>query len=203
MNRDREIIERQLGRPPRGLINTEVRCPWGYPAVIRVAPLLKEDERIEPFPTLFWLTCPILREQLSRLEEQGVIGQLEAEIARDSELQARYAEDHRRYAQERFSLLSREDQELLRRRGWLAALRDRGIAGIADFRTVKCLHAHYAHHLARGSVIGRWLEERFRFVWCPAEDIRCKEALTPAPLSLPGEREGLRGHAVSPLQRAC
>ncbi len=174
MDRDRALIEQQLGRPPRGLLNVEVRCPWGYPAVIRVAPLLTENNEIEPFPTLFWLTCPILREQLSRLEEHGVIGQLEAEIARDPHFQERYAEDHRRYAQERFSLLSPTEREFLERRGWLESLRDRGIAGIADFRTVKCLHAHYAHHLARGSTLGRWLEERFQFVWCPAEDIRCE-----------------------------
>ncbi len=175
MDRDRAIIEHQLGRPPRGLINIEVRCPWGYPAVVRVAPLLKEKDEIEPFPTLFWLTCPILREQLSRLEERGVIAQLEGEIARNPDLRERYFEDHRRYAQERFSLLSPEEQEFLQGRGWLEALRDRGIAGIGDFRTVKCLHAHYAHHLARGSTIGRWLEERFRFSWCPPNDIRCHE----------------------------
>lgn len=170
MDRDRAIIAHQLGRPPRGLLAIEVRCPWGYPAVIRVAPLLDQKE---PFPTLFWLTCPILKEQLSRLEEQGVIGQLEAEIARDPQFYQRYVADHRRYAEERFSLLSPHEQEFLQRRGWLEALRDRGIAGIADFRSVKCLHAHYAHHLARGSAIGRWLEERFQLLWCPAEEIRC------------------------------
>jgi hypothetical protein len=177
MDRDRAIIERQLGRPPRGLINIEVRCPWGYPAVIRVAPLLRDGKELEPFPTLFWLTCPIVREQLSRLEERGVISQLEDEIARDPDLQERYAQDHRRYAQERLSLLTSEERELLQQRGWLESLQDRGIAGIADFRSVKCLHAHYAHHLARNSVIGRWLEERFQFHWCPPEEIRCEQEL--------------------------
>jgi len=170
VSNDLWIIEQQLGRPPRGLVNIEARCPWGYPAVIRVAPLLDSEE---PFPTLFWLTCPILREQLSRLEERGVIGQIEEEIAHSSELRERYAEDHRHYAQERLSLLSPEENKLLEERGWLKVLRDRGIAGIADLRTVKCLHAHYAHHLARGSTIGRWLEERFQFVWCPPNEIRC------------------------------
>lgn len=174
MPNDLRVIACQLGRPPRGLVNIEVRCPWGYPAVIRVAPLLKDGESVEPFPTLFWLTCPILREQISRLEERGVIAHLEEEIARNAELRARYEEDHWRYAHERFSLLSPEERKLLAERGWLEALRDRGIAGIADFRTVKCLHAHYAHHLARGSTIGRWLAERFQFVWCPADEIRCQ-----------------------------
>jgi hypothetical protein len=135
--------------------------------------LLKDGHAIEPFPTLFWLTCPILREQLSRLEERGVIRQLEEEIAHNSELRQRYAEDHRRYAHERLSLLNPQETKLLEDRGWLEVLRDRGIAGITDFRTVKCLHAHYAHHLARGSVLGRWLEERFQFVWCPPHEIRC------------------------------
>jgi hypothetical protein len=182
---DLRIIERQLGRPPRGSITVEVRCPWGYPAVIRVTPLL---ENKEPFPTLFWLTCPILREQLSRLEERGVIEQLEDEIARNPELRERYAEDHRRYAQERLSLLSPQEKQFLEDRGWLKALTERGIAGIADFRTVKCLHAHYAHHLARGSTIGRWLEERFQFVWCPPDDIRCAPSTPdPHPLSASGE----------------
>ncbi|MCL6642098.1 MAG: DUF501 domain-containing protein [Candidatus Bipolaricaulota bacterium] len=170
MPNDLCVIEKQLGRPPRGFVNIEVRCPWGYPAVIRVAPLLDNEE---PFPTLFWLTCPILREQLSRLEERGVIKTLEDEIARDPELQRLYCEDHRRYAQERLSLLSPQEKKLLEERGWLEVLRDRGIAGIADLRTVKCLHAQYAHHLARGSVLGRWLEERFQFVWCPPDEIRC------------------------------
>ncbi len=174
MDTDRAVIERQLGRPPRGLLDIEVRCPWGYPAVVRVAPLLRENDSVEPFPTLFWLTCPILREQISRLEERGVIAQLEAEIARNDELRARYFEDHRRYAQERFALLRPEEKKLLEERGWLESLRDRGIAGIADFRAVKCLHAHYAHHLARKSAIGRWLDRRFQLVWCPPNDIRCR-----------------------------
>jgi hypothetical protein len=37
-----------------------------------------------------------------------------------------------------------------------------GIAGIREFSAVKCLHCHYAHHLARpdhGNLIGRWVED--------------------------------------------
>lgn len=174
MSNDLIVIARQLGRPPRGLVGVEVRCPWGYPSVVRVAPLLKNEQEIEPFPTLFWLTCPILVEQLSRLEEQGVIGLLEEQIERDAELQKSYRQDHLRYAHERFSLLSPEDQKLLADRGWLESLQDRGIAGVTELQSVKCLHAHYAHHLARGSVIGRWLEERFQFYWCPPDNVRCQ-----------------------------
>lgn len=171
---DEAIIERQLGRPPRSVRGVEVRCPWGYPAVIRVAPLLKDEAEIEPFPTLFWLTCPIVVEQLSRLEERGVIDLLEEQIQQNEDFWKNYTEDHRLYAQERFALLSAEERKLLEERGWLESLRDRGIAGVADFRWVKCLHAHYAHHLARGSAVGRWLEEYFQFSWCPADNVRCR-----------------------------
>jgi hypothetical protein len=174
MSNDLIVLEHQLGRPPRGVLGIEVRCPWGYPAVARVAPLLKKGQDIELFPTLFWLTCPIVVEQVSRLEERGVIKRLEEHIERDPELQGRYFEDHRRYAVERLSLVSSEDKKLLAERGWLESLRDRGIAGVAELQSVKCLHAHYAHHLARGSVIGSWLEERFQFLWCPPEEVRCQ-----------------------------
>ena len=38
-----------------------------------------------------------------------------------------------------------------------------GIGGVANHRTVKCLHAQYAYHLAReeGTTVGRLMEERF------------------------------------------
>ncbi len=173
MLEDRVVIEKQLGRTPRGSFGVAVRCPWGYPAVIRVAPLLGAGETIEPFPTLFWLTCPILIEQLSRLEEQGLIARLEAELSRDPQLQAQYQNDHQRYTQERATLLSDADRRVLSRLGWLNALQGRGIAGIADQRRVKCLHAQYGFHLARGGTIGRWLEERFQLSWCAPEEIRC------------------------------
>jgi hypothetical protein len=37
-----------------------------------------------------------------------------------------------------------------------------GIAGIKDFRRVKCLHTHYSHFLCRpqdNNIIGRWVQE--------------------------------------------
>ncbi|MCS6936403.1 MAG: DUF501 domain-containing protein [Candidatus Bipolaricaulota bacterium] len=179
MLNDQTVIARQLGRPPRGKFDVSVRCPWGYPAVIRVAPLLRDGDSVEPFPTLFWLTCPILIEQLSRLEERGLIDQLESELARDPQLRHLYEEDHRRYTQEREALLSDDDRQTLSRLGWLDALRSRGIAGIADRTKVKCLHAQYAFHLARGGLIGRWLEERFRFSWCSPTEIRCARFTSP------------------------
>lgn len=41
-------------------------------------------------------------------------------------------------------------------------MKDCGVAGMRDFSGVKCLHCHYAHHLARpehGNIIGVWVHE--------------------------------------------
>jgi len=35
---DEEIVERQLGRPPRAFRGVVVRCPFGRPAVTEQAP---------------------------------------------------------------------------------------------------------------------------------------------------------------------
>ncbi|HIC96436.1 TPA: DUF501 domain-containing protein, partial [Candidatus Bipolaricaulota bacterium] len=49
------------------------------------------------------------------------------------------------------------------------------IGGLADWDKVKCLHLHYAHHLARGNIVGRWVEDRFSLKECGPERIICGE----------------------------
>jgi uncharacterized protein len=69
---------------------------------------------------------------------------------------------HMRYAEARFAVLSPEHRALTDAKGWTEVIRDHGIAGIANFSMVKCLHCHYAHFLARpdhGNVIGQWVHE--------------------------------------------
>lgn len=47
--------------------------------------------------------------------------------------------------------------------GWAKRLRDDGVSGMSGEASVKCLHTHYAHWLARGeeSVIGGWVDDVF------------------------------------------
>jgi hypothetical protein len=170
------VLRGQLGREPRGVLGIERHCRFGYPQVIKVYPLLRDGAgEARPFPTLFWLTCPALVEQLSRLEQQGYIKALEQALAEDERLRREYYEDHRRYIAERWAALSPEDRALAERLGLAEGLRARGIGGLADWDRVKCLHLHYAHHLARGSAIGRWLEERFSLEGCSLERVICAE----------------------------
>jgi len=173
--RELRVIQAQLGRPPRGVMEIERRCRWGYPQVIKVYPLLHG----EPFPTLFWLTCPTLIEQLSALEQRGYIKEIEKLLAEDERLRQEYHRNHRDYIAERWAALSAEDRALLERRcrgvwPYAPTLMERGIGGIADWNRVKCLHLHYAHHLARGNAIGRWIENHFQLRECPPEQVLCR-----------------------------
>jgi hypothetical protein len=65
---ERALVERQLGRPSRALRRVVRKCPFGAPAVTEQGPF---DERGQPFPTTYWLTCPHLVAQISRLEANG------------------------------------------------------------------------------------------------------------------------------------
>jgi hypothetical protein len=171
--RDLEIIRRQLGRPPRGVIAIERRCRWGYPQVIKVYPLLHGEGEAFPFPTLFWLTCPALIEQLSALEHRGYIKELEKQLAEDEELRQEYYQNHRDYIAERWAALTAEDRALVEERGLASVLKERGIGGLADWDRVKCLHLHFAHHLARENVLGRWIENHFPIEECSSERVLC------------------------------
>jgi len=178
MTPDEEVVERQIGRRPRGLLRVESRCAWGYPVAVSVAPLV--DERRgrgprEPFPTTFWLTCPILVEQASRMEAAGLVGRLEEEAAADPAFAARLAADHARYAAERATLLDGDARAEAGRRGLLPVLDRSGVGGVRDHRSVKCLHAHLAHHRARGgNAVAGEMEARHGLRECTEAEVRCR-----------------------------
>lgn len=175
------IIKAQLGREPRGVLKVERRCRYGYPKVIKVYPLLMKNRggtpetkaSFEIFPTLFWLTCPTIVAQISQLEHQGCIKELERIIAEDRDFRRNYHQDHRRYVEERWQILKDEDKHFLKERGLAYVLKKKGIGGIADWDKVKCLQLHYAHYLARDNIIGRLLDEQFTIRECHFTDVIC------------------------------
>ncbi len=128
-----------LGRAPRGTFEIVVRAPGGEPVVIRNSPLLDDGT---PMPTRFWLVDPALGTRVARVESAGGVRAAEAAVDAD-ELQAA----HDRYAAERDAALP-VGHEGPRPHG--------GVGGTR--RGVKCLHAHYAFHLAGGDdPVGRWV----------------------------------------------
>jgi exopolyphosphatase/guanosine-5'-triphosphate,3'-diphosphate pyrophosphatase len=75
------VVERQLGRPPRGLASVAALCPHGCPAVVETTPYLEDGT---PFPTLFYLTCPSAVARVSTVEEEGGVEQFRAWVRADT-----------------------------------------------------------------------------------------------------------------------
>jgi exopolyphosphatase/guanosine-5'-triphosphate,3'-diphosphate pyrophosphatase len=136
---DLEAVREQLGRDPTTPFTVVARCSGGHPLVIRNAPY---DANGDPFPTMYWLTCPEAAKAVSRLESQGWIARLNERVQLDEEFDLALEAAHRAYARERGGMAPEA-------RSW---------GGVAGTRTgVKCLHAHYAYHLAGGvDPVGAW-----------------------------------------------
>jgi exopolyphosphatase / guanosine-5'-triphosphate,3'-diphosphate pyrophosphatase len=140
---DVAAVRQQLGREPTTRFTVVARCTGGHPLVIRNAPY---DAEGHPFPTTFWLTCPDARRAVSTLESEGWIARLNERAEREPEFGERLAAAHADAAKERAS-------DAPESAAW------GGVGGTA--RGIKCLHAHYAHHLAGGDdAVGAWVAER-------------------------------------------
>ena len=126
---DRRTVETQIGRSLRGDWAVARRCHLGIPMVIENHPLIDDGS---PFPTLFWLTCPILVKRASKLEAAGRMGGLNEVLAGSESLRARVEEASARYRARRdgHSNVSFEG------------------APPGGVERIKCLHAHLAHELA-------------------------------------------------------
>ena len=165
---EQKLIAAQMGRKPRGVVAVAARCPAGHPAVVTCHPLRHCGERVIPFPTLYWLTCPALCTEVSHLERDGVIAALEADLARDPKMQAAFQLDHEDYIARRWAVLTPAEQLGATQNGRVADLQTRGIGGMVNRAAVKCLHLHLAHHLVTGNILGRLLVERHGVCPCPA-----------------------------------
>ena len=139
---DRAAVEALLGRTPQGDFEVVVRHADGSPVVVRNAPLLHDGT---PMPTRYWLVGEPERTLVSRLEAAGGVKQAEAEVDPEA-----LAAAHARYAADRDAALPD---------GHEGPAPHGGVGGTRS--GVKCLHAHYAFHLAGGDdPVGRWVEDR-------------------------------------------
>jgi len=139
---DRALVSERLGRAPMGDFDVVVRDETGVPRVIRNAPFLADGT---PMPTRYWLVDAVTCEAVARLEAAGGVKAAEAAVAPDT-----LARAHARYAADRDAAIPPDH----------AGPRPYGGVG-GTRRGVKCLHAHYAWHLAGGDdPVGRWVAER-------------------------------------------
>ena len=139
---DRAAVASLLGRAPEGAFEVVVRNEHDEPVVIRNEPFLQDGT---PMPTRYWLVDEELRKAVSRLEAAG--GVRRAAAAVDPEA---LADAHARYAAERESAIPA---------GHAGPRPSGGVGGTRQ--GVKCLHAHFAWHLAGGDdPIGRWVADQ-------------------------------------------
>ncbi len=138
---DRQAVAVLLGRSVQGDFEVVVRHHDGSPVVLRNAPFLDDGT---PMPTRYWLVGEPERTVVSRLEAAGGVRTAEAELDPEE-----VAIAHRRYATERDAAIPADH------------LGHRPSGGVGGTRIgVKCLHAHYAWHLAGGDdPVGRWVAE--------------------------------------------
>lgn len=164
---DLAIIERQLGRVPRGVLGVAARCVCGAPLVVATAPRLDDGT---PFPTLFYLSHPGAVKGCSVLEANKWMEFLNQQLAENQELAEQYQAAHRDYIDQRDSIEVVDE------------IRDFSAGGMPT--RVKCLHALLAHSLAVGegvNPIGDWTERKLAAegLWTRSK-CTCEAGQTPA-----------------------
>lgn len=123
-------------------------CPFLLPVVVQVPPVLEDGT---PFPTTYWLSCPLARRRIGRLESAGGVGAMDRRAEADEGFRRRWSAAQARYAAERDAAVPAEAEH--RPSG--------GVGGAVG--GVKCLHAHYADFRADndnpvGELVAPWIE---------------------------------------------
>lgn len=171
---DAVVAARQLGRPLRSRGRVAVRCAWGLPAVLQVEPRLDDGT---PFPTTFWLSCPLAASAIGTLEASGVMSALSDRVREDPAWSDAYRGAHERFLAFRTTL------------GPPLPNADASAGGMPD--RVKCLHALYGHHLAtRDNPVGAWVADEIEPLACPGPCVELPSEMVP-----PGAADGASGAA--------
>ena len=74
---EKQIVEIQLNRNLRSEIKVAVKCHFDLPVVVDVPKNLDDGT---PFPTMFWLTCPMYIKKVSTLESHGMVKELDNQL---------------------------------------------------------------------------------------------------------------------------
>ena len=132
------VVNRQLGRYPRGMVAVGARCVCGNPLAVVTRPQLEDGT---PFPTTCYLTSPEAVKAVSRLEADGVMADWNTELGSDADLASAYRRAHGLYLAFRSALARRLGDD----EGHIAGISAGGMP-----KRVKCLHALTAQSLVMG-----------------------------------------------------
>ncbi|PJM79159.1 DUF501 domain-containing protein [Bifidobacterium scaligerum] len=135
---DIDMVNRQLGRYPRGMVAVGARCVCGRPLAVITRPVLPGGI---PFPTTCYLTGPEAVKAASHVEAAGVMQQYNDMLAAEDDVRAAYERAHKLYLAFRHELAGRlgDSEEHI----------EGTSAGGMPVR-VKCLHALLAQSLVMG-----------------------------------------------------
>lgn len=150
---ERTIVEKQLGRFPRGMVAVGARCVCGRPLAVITRPCLEDGT---PFPTTCYLTCPEAVKAVSRVEADGIMREYNELLQSDEDLKKQYERAHKYYLEFRHELaVSLGDSE--------EHISQMSAGGMPV--RVKCLHALLAQTLVMGkgvNPIGDMVLERIK-----------------------------------------
>lgn len=152
-----EMIERQLGRTPRGIAAIAYATQTGVPVVLQMRSLIDE----QPFPTLYWLCSRELHQMIAEIETAGGVKRIEQALMDDAELRQCYLAQQQAYADLRRHLMDPHDRQRIEQLGFSDLFDRYGIGGIAQWDKVRCLHMQYAHHLVGDNLVGQWMDREF------------------------------------------
>ncbi|MDO4255156.1 MAG: DUF501 domain-containing protein [Kocuria sp.] len=150
---DLQVFSRQLGRPVRDVVEVPARCVCGNPLVAATAPRLSSGT---PFPTVFYLTHPVITAAVSRLEAEGAMYTMTNRLAEDPELAASYQASHEDF------LAERERIRVLSGTGHVPEIDGISAGGMPT--RVKCLHVLVGHALAGGPGVNRLGDETLQMI---------------------------------------
>lgn len=156
---ERAIVEKQLGRFPRGMVAVGARCVCGRPLAVITRPCLEDGT---PFPTTCYLTSPEAVKAVSRVEADGIMREYNELLQSDEDLKKQYERAHKYYLEFRHELaVSLGDSE--------EHISQMSAGGMPV--RVKCLHALLAQTLVMGkgvNPIGDMVLERIKDEFDPS-----------------------------------
>ena len=142
MTNEKQTVEIQLNRKVRSNIDVVVRCHFDLPVVVDVPKNLDDGT---PFPTMYWLTCPMYVKKVSTLESNGMVKDLDKQLVDDKKLNKLWRKRQKSYENER----NKKYKSLLNTISPIG-----GVGGTT--KSIKCLHSHLADELVSGkNAIGK------------------------------------------------
>lgn len=152
---DMEVIEaRQSGRPARGTFAVEnTRCKYGFPQAFMQYPVGKSVSS-----GMIRLSCPHLVKAVDEFEAEGGLDTFDSMLANEAEdgtLRSSFHSANLAWIAIRKDSVSTKDRDYMQKKLGIEGskfLMESGIIGCTVGKIqVKCLHAHIADHLVRGT----------------------------------------------------